>query len=109
MRCAEAVGWLRDAFKDLPLRIHVSEGAFFLWLWFPGLPVPASDLYLRLRTRGVYVISGHHFFPGLDRPWGHREECLRINYAQAPEMVETGIRLIAEEIARAYEEPPRSR
>ncbi len=34
-----AVEWLREACDGLPLRIHRPEGAFFLWLWFPGLPV----------------------------------------------------------------------
>jgi valine--pyruvate aminotransferase len=103
-RCAFAVDALRDAFAGLPLRIHAPEGAFFLWLWFPGLPITSAELYRRLKRCGVYVISGHHFFPGLDRDWRHRDECVRINYAQEPEMVSEGIRLIAAEVARAYDE-----
>jgi valine--pyruvate aminotransferase len=97
-----AVTELQDAFRDLPLRIHVPEGAFFLWLWFPGLPIPSAELYRRLKARGMYVISGHHFFPGLDRDWTHRQECVRLNYAQETDMVRAGIRLLAEEVARAY-------
>jgi len=103
-RCAQATEWLREAFVGLPLRIHAPEGAFFLWLWLPDLPVSSSELYRRLKTRGVYVLSGHHFFPGLDTEWRHREECLRINYAQSPEMVQAGIRQIAAEVRRAYDE-----
>jgi valine--pyruvate aminotransferase len=102
-RCEFALETLRNAFRGLPLRIHVPEGAFFLWLWFPGLPIPSAELYRRLKARGVYVISGHHFFPGLDREWRHRDECVRINFAQEPEMVREGIRLIADEVSRAYE------
>jgi valine--pyruvate aminotransferase len=102
-RCGHAIDALQDAFHDVPLRIHVPEGAFFLWLWFPDLPIPSAELYRRLRERGVYVISGHHFFPGLDREWKHRDECLRINYAQDPQMVHLGIRLLADEVRRAYE------
>ena len=101
-RCREAIGWLREACRDLPLRIHRPEGAFFLWLWFPGLPVSSAELYRRLKARGVYVISGHHFFPGLATAWPHREQCLRINYSQAPESVAAGIEIIAEEVRRAY-------
>ena len=56
---------LRESCAGLPLRIHRPEGAFFLWLWFPGLPIPSAELYRRLKQRGVYVLSGHHFFPGL--------------------------------------------
>jgi len=103
-RSRQAVAWLREACRDLPLRIHVPEGAFFLWLWFPGLPVPSQELYRRLKARGVLVLSGHHFFAGLEEPWPHRHECLRINCSQAPEQVLAGIRLIAEEVGRAYAE-----
>jgi valine--pyruvate aminotransferase len=97
-----AVEWLQAACHDLPLRVHRPEGAFFLWLWFPGLPVSSAELYRRLKARGVLVLSGHHFFPGLDEPWPHREECLRIHCAQAPETMRAGIALIAEEVRRAY-------
>jgi valine--pyruvate aminotransferase len=101
-RAQQAVAWLRDACGGLPLRIHRPEGAFFLWLWFRGLPIASRDLYARLKARGVLVLSGHHFFPGLEAPWPHREECLRVSYAQAPETVEAGISIIAEEARRAY-------
>jgi valine--pyruvate aminotransferase len=101
-RAQQAVAWLRDACRGLPLRIHRPEGAFFLWLWFQGLPIASRELYARLKARNVLVLSGHHFFPGLDEPWPHRDECLRVSYAQAPDTVEAGIRVIAEEARRAY-------
>jgi valine--pyruvate aminotransferase len=101
-RSREAVAWLQQDCHGLPLRIHRPEGAFFLWLWFPGLPVSSHELYLRLKARGVLVLSGHHFFPGLAEPWPHRDECLRINCSQAPQSVRAGIRLIAEEVRRAF-------
>lgn len=101
-RSREAIDWLRDECRDLPLRVHRPEGAFFLWLWFPGLPISSAELYQRLKARGVLVLSGHHFFPGLDEPWRHRDECLRVSYAQAPERVRAGIRIIADEVRRAY-------
>lgn len=101
-RSREAVDWLRHHCAGTPLRIHRPEGAFFLWLWFPGLPGGSAGLYRRLKARGVLVLSGHHFFPGLEEPWQHREECLRINCSQAPASVEAGIRTIAEEVRRAY-------
>lgn len=101
-RADAAVEWLRDACRDLPLRIHRPEGAFFLWLWFPGLPVTSRELYARLKARGVLVLSGHHFFPGLADSWTHRDECLRINYSQDPGSVRAGIRLIADEARRAF-------
>ena len=101
-RSREAVDWLKHHCAGTPLRIHRPEGAFFLWLWFPGLPGGSARLYRRLKARGVLVLSGHHFFPGLEEPWTHREECLRINCSQAPGSVEAGILAIAEEARRAY-------
>jgi len=101
-RSRQAVAWLREACGTLPLRIHHPEGAFFLWLWFPGLPGGSHELYRRLKARGVLVLSGHHFFPGLDEPWPHTDECVRINCAQPPGDVRTGIGILAEEVRRAY-------
>ncbi len=101
-RCGETIDRLRAAFRDLPLVIHRPEGTFFLWLWFPELPITSAELYQRLKARGVYVISGHHFFFGLEADWPHRQECLRINYSQAPESVARGIEILADEVGRAY-------
>ena len=101
-RAQQAVAWLQHYCGGLPLRIHRPEGAFFLWLWFPGLPGGSAELYRRLKGRDVLVLSGHHFFPGLAEPWSHRDECIRINCSQAPESVEAGIRAIATEVRRAY-------
>ena len=100
-RAQQAVEWIRKYFADLPIRIHQPEGAFFLWLWFPGLPITSAELYGRLKARGVLVLSGHYFFPGLDGDWPHRHECLRINYSQDPATVEKGLKLIAVELRRA--------
>jgi len=87
---------------DLPVRIHNSEGAIFLWLWFPDLPISSETLYQRLKRRGVLVVAGQHFFPGLEQPWRHRHECIRVTYAADENQVERGIRIIAEEVRRAY-------
>jgi valine--pyruvate aminotransferase len=101
-RAARAAAQLQAACTGLPLRLHRPEGAFFLWAWFPGLPVSSRELYARLKARGVLVLSGHHFFPGLADAWRHRDECLRISYAQDDAAVEAGIRIVAEEVRRAF-------
>ena len=74
------------------------EGAFFLWLWFEGLPITSAELYQRLKARGVLVVPGHYFFPGLAGEWRHRHECIRMNYAGDDAAVRRGLRLIAEEV-----------
>ena len=85
-------------FRDVPFRIHSPEGAFFIWLWLPGLPITSEELYRRLKARGVLVMSGHRFFPGLQEPWRHTDECLRLSYAQGDGVVEEGLRIIANEV-----------
>ena len=87
--------------EDFEWYMHRSEGALFLWLWFPGLPITASQLYERLKQRGVLVVSGHYFFFGDDTPdWPHRHECLRVSYAMDEATVRDGLRIIAEEVRR---------
>ena len=82
--------------------VHKPEGAFFLWLWFPNLPITNSELYERLKARGVLIVPGHYFFPGLKEKWQHKNECIRVNYSQDTETVTAGVKIIAEEVKRAY-------
>jgi len=94
---------LESNLEGLPCRIHEPEGALFLWLWCPELPITSRELYERLKARGVLVIPGEDFFPGLDEPdWGHQRECLRISYAMSDEVVARGLAIIAEEVRKAY-------
>jgi len=103
-RATQAVKWFRESFGDVPYRIHKPEGAIFLWLWFDGLPITSQELYERLKLRGVLVVPGHNFFPGMDEGWRHQQECIRVSYAQDEDTVRKGIALIAEEVAKAYQQ-----
>jgi len=100
---------LQRSLRGLPFRIHRPEGAIFLWLWFPDLPITSAELYRRLKASGLLVLSGHHFFPGLDddEPWRHRDECLRLSFAQDDEVVDRGVEILAAELERAYSPPAR--
>ena len=99
-----AVAAFREAMGDeCPWRGHKPEGAMFLWLWFPDLPISSLELYKRLKARGVLVVSGHYFFPGLpDEGWRHQHECLRVTYSQDAADVARGLQAIAEEVKRAW-------
>ncbi|MGB0669562.1 MAG: valine--pyruvate transaminase, partial [Porticoccaceae bacterium] len=107
-RAEQAVSWFRAALGDLPYRIHRPEGAIFLWLWFDGLPISSQELYQRLKARGVLVVPGHNFFPGMDADWRHQQECIRVSYAQDGSTVEQGIQIIAQEVAAAYQQTGQS-
>jgi valine--pyruvate aminotransferase len=97
----EAVARVHECFRGLDYHVHKPEGAFFLWLWFPNLPITSQELYERLKQRNVLVVPGHHFFPGLTEPWPHTNECLRVSYAQDAKVVAAGIQAIADEVRHA--------
>lgn len=98
-----AVALLREELAGVECFIHRAEGAIFLWLWFPGLPITSQELYRRLKQRGVLIIPGRYFFPGLDDdPWPHKQECIRLTYSMDDEVVQAGIRIIADEVKRLY-------
>lgn len=101
-RMEHAIATFKHHLGDLPCLIHKPEGAIFLWLWCKDLPISSEELYQRLKARGVLVVSGHHFFPGLEEDWQHKHECIRVTYCQDPKVVEQGAKIIAEEIARAF-------
>ena len=99
----QARTWIADYFPEtIDYRVHVSEGAFFLWVWFNDLPVSSRELYERLRRRGVLIVPGDYFFYGLDEPWDHAQQCIRLTFSQDDACVEAGIRLIADELAACW-------
>jgi valine--pyruvate aminotransferase len=102
----DAQNWVQEYFSDsIPYRIHRSEGAFFLWMWFEGLPITAAELYRRLKARNVFIIPGHYFFFGVDdTQWKHRTECIRMTFTMPEQVVRRGLKIIAEEVSRAYGE-----
>lgn len=93
-----ALGWLAEEMGEVPYRVHKPEGSFFLWMWFAGLPRGCQALYERLKDRGVIVVPGHYFFPGLQEPWDHQDECIRVSVAGDERTVREGLRIIADEI-----------
>jgi len=98
----KAIALFHDKLAGTPYKIHSPEGAMFLWLWFRDMPISSHELYQRLKERNVLVVSGHFFFPGLDEPWQHEKECIRVTYSQDDEKVAKGIQIIAEEVKKAY-------
>jgi len=102
----QAQAWVKQYFDpQLNYHIHRSEGALFLWAWFEGLPISSHELYERLKARHVLIVPGSYFFFGQDdSDWKHRDECIRINFTMPAGDVETGIRIIGEEVSKAYAE-----
>ena len=102
-RSQEALELIRRYFPDdLPYYVHENEGAFFLWLWFPNLPINNYELYRRLKSRNVYIIPGCYFFPGCEENSEMKNECIRITFSQDSALLEKGIKILAEEVTKLY-------
>lgn len=99
-----AVELLQQAISDPRFRIHKPEGAIFLWLWFDELPITTMELYQRLKARGVLIVPGEYFFIGQQDDWQHAHQCLRMNYVQDDAAMQKGIKIIAQEVALAYQQ-----
>lgn len=102
-KAAAATAWARESLNAAGVEwaLHALEGAFFHWLWLPGLGITTLELYERLKARHVLTVPGEHFFFGLAGDWPHRHQCLRLNISGQPETVRDAYRIIAEEAARA--------
>ena len=68
------------------------------------MPITSQELYERLKARGVLIVPGHNFFPGMTSDWRHQQECIRVSYAGEGKTVEQGIEIIGQEVAAAYEQ-----
>lgn len=80
-------------------RMHASEGALFLWLWLK-MPITSAELYERLKRRNVLVVPGEYFFYGLQEPWSHEHECVRITFSMPSHIVREGIEVLADELQK---------
>lgn len=88
---------------EVSWRVHLSEGAFFLWFWFEGLPITCRELYRRLKEAEMIVVPGEYFFFGLDKTgWDHARECIRVSFTQPEEVVADGFRILGKVIREAY-------
>lgn len=86
----------------LSYSVHRSEGAFFLWVRFPGIKKKISDLYPILKEEGVIIVPGKYFFPtGMSKD-SLGEECVRISFAREDEEIERGIRKIGQVLSRYF-------
>jgi len=100
-RSTEALALFRHLFSGLPAKAHKPEGSIFLWLWFPTLTVSSKELYQRLKKRGVIIVPGHYFFPGLNDDWQHKQQCIRVNIGGDFNEIRQGLTLIADELTKA--------
>lgn len=101
-KVSETIAIIRRYISEDCCLIHKPEGAIFLWLWFRDLPISTEALYQRLKARGVLMVPGHFFFPGLEQAWPHTHQCMRMNYVPDSDKIERAVQILAEELDNAW-------
>ncbi|MEN9221846.1 MAG: valine--pyruvate transaminase, partial [Thermostichus sp. BF3_bins_97] len=96
----------REFSEDLPWSLHKAEGALFAWLWLPELPISDRELYQRLKQKGVVVVPGSPFFPGMDPNWPHQYQCVRISLTADVDQIEQGVAILSQVVEQAYARAP---
>lgn len=86
-------------FVNINYRVHESDGAFFLWLWFPELAISSAELYQRLKEKDVLVMDGEHFFFDHVEHWDHAQQCIRLSYCADDDVIYQALQIIANELA----------
>ncbi|MGI9228617.1 MAG: valine--pyruvate transaminase [Gammaproteobacteria bacterium] len=99
-KAQRTVALLHDKLAGLDYYIHQLEGALFIWLWFPELPISSRELYQRLKQRGMLILAGEPFFPGLQTDWPHSRQCIRLSYPRPDAEIEAGIDILADELRK---------
>ncbi len=87
---------LDEHLRGIPYAIQEPDGAFFVWLWLPKLPISSQMLYQRLKAQGLLVMAGEGFFFGHEAvqsakdpalyslaACNHARQCLRLNLCQS--------------------------
>lgn len=97
-RAEFALALLRNQIADCRCHIHIPEGSIFLWLWFEDLAINTTELYQRLKAKGLLIVPGKYFFPGQPGPSEHGECCIRMSYAQSEQELRKGIDILAKEL-----------
>ena len=97
------IAHIEKSLDGIPYRIHNPEGAFFLWLWLPELPITSMELYKRLKSKDVLVMPGEYFFFGIEQPWPHSRQCLRLTYCQSKKDIEKAIAILGQELKELYQ------
>jgi valine--pyruvate aminotransferase len=96
-----ALGLLKKYLVNIPYRVHEAQGAFFLWLWFEGLPISSTELYERLKQNNVLVMDGKPFFFGDNS--AHASQCIRISYCQDESVLNQALSIMAKELECIYQ------
>ncbi len=74
----------------------------FLWLWFEDLGISTSELYQRLKQKGLLIVPGKYFFPGQAQVSAHGESCIRMNFVQSEDDLQRGIEILAAELRACW-------
>jgi len=94
---------LKNHLTSEKIQIHESEGAFFLWLFFPKLKIDTQVLYKILKEQGLIVVPGQYYYPGTNKEKIHQfdgDRCIRISFSQPDFILSKGIDILISNIIK---------
>jgi valine--pyruvate aminotransferase len=75
--------------------LHKGEGSLFAWLWIDEEWMNDLKLYRALKQKGLLIVPGSTFFPGLKTDWKHKNQCIRISMTAEDADIIKGAEIIA--------------
>ncbi|MEO1590902.1 MAG: valine--pyruvate transaminase [Cyanobacteria bacterium J06632_22] len=95
------------AMPGVPWYLHKTEGSIFAWLWLQDLPLSDQAFYQRLKQKGVIIVPGNPFFPGLPADsWAHMAQCFRISLTAPEAEIVEAVKRIATLVDDVYTMSP---
>lgn len=92
-----AINILTKQLSPEEVKIHESEGAFFLWVVFPKLKINTFELYKILKSKGVIVVPGKYYYPGYPPKENDETDAnssIRISFSQKDDIIENGLKIL---------------
>jgi valine--pyruvate aminotransferase len=102
-RRALADALIREMMPEaLSWRIHAGRGGMFSWLWITEDWFDDLSFYEMLKSRGVFIVPGRHFFiepNSADRLAEHAKRCFRLSLSAPEDELIEGIGIVADTLA----------
>lgn len=96
-RSLEVQEIIDEAFSNrIEYQLHESMGALFLWLHLPNHKKKAKQIYEEAKSKGLFIIPGDWFFPGLEEKFSHNHECIRLTYSRNISEVRLGLKILTQ-------------
>ena len=94
---------LNKSMPQINWYLHKAEGSLFCWLWIDEEWMNDLRLYQALKKKGVLIVPGSTFFPGLREKWDHKNRCVRISLTASDKDIQDAAAVMANVLSTKLE------